>query len=309
MLPLENPRHEAFAFALATGSIPSDAYRSVGYSAKNCKVRALDLVRRPGVIERINFLLEHLPHASQLRWLHAPEFTTMPESVEQMSAWLWQAMNGSRKLTSTQWQAAKLYSKLHKWGPILPGKYASSMVMTESSRRSLALLNAVRVAQENQLQTASPFATEAEEEADAEETLRRYHEAQAMGTDGSRADARQPAAGCPQGEDEGGEDEATTWEGSKTNGAMGTNGDSNPHAQPLEPQSTAPESAENGDQNKTSPSDSTLAFQSRAEPTPDDASAQNRPSPQALNPEPLNLWTYVVYADGKSWVNYPKEKE
>ena len=208
--PLENPRHEAFAFALASGASPADAYDSAGFSSKNRKARAQALSEHPDILARIERIYDEMPDVEDIHWNHGRPFTTMPESRERMSVWVWQVMQGARKLTPAQLQAAKLFTRLRSWDrePCIP---EPPMRITDSGFQSLAILSAVQAARESQLIDA-PLATEADNDAEP-----------------------QLAPILPNDDDD-----------LPTEAKTGTDGDKNPHAQSPDNQSITPKLAKMG---------------------------------------------------------------
>lgn len=114
-LTLRDPRHEAFAFHLASGHPASAAYLLAGYSPNNARTRAEDLAATPSIRARIAHLKTCLPQITELRDRHAPSFLLMPETQEQMLAWLWQVISGARTILPIQLRAATLFCRLRGW--------------------------------------------------------------------------------------------------------------------------------------------------------------------------------------------------
>ncbi|GAA5138371.1 hypothetical protein GCM10023213_17050 [Prosthecobacter algae] len=114
-LTLRDPRHEAFAFHLASGHSASAAYLLAGFSPNNARTRAKDLATAPSIRARTAHLKTCLPHITELRNHHAPSLLLMPETQEQMLAWLWQVISGARTVLPIQLRAATLFCRLRGW--------------------------------------------------------------------------------------------------------------------------------------------------------------------------------------------------
>lgn len=114
-LTLRDPRHEAFAFHLASGHSASAAYFLAGFSPNNARTRAEDLAATPSIRARTAHLKTCLPHITELRNHHAPSLLLMPETQEQMLAWLWQVISGARTVLPIQLRAATLFCRLRGW--------------------------------------------------------------------------------------------------------------------------------------------------------------------------------------------------
>jgi hypothetical protein len=114
-ITLTNPRHEAFALALARGHLPATAYRLAGFSDSNAKARALALAQEPHIAARIQHLRACLPHIETVHQHFAPSLLLVPETRGEMIAWLWQIANGTRAVVPTQLRAATLLCRLKGW--------------------------------------------------------------------------------------------------------------------------------------------------------------------------------------------------
>jgi len=77
MSPLLNPRHEAFAFALAYGSSPAEAYLQAGFNPKNRKARAQPPADDPVIVARVHYLHPEDP-ASQAVFPHRRHARPLP---------------------------------------------------------------------------------------------------------------------------------------------------------------------------------------------------------------------------------------
>ncbi|MDZ4288253.1 MAG: hypothetical protein U0984_09850 [Prosthecobacter sp.] len=177
MPPLLNPRYEAFAFALAAGSTVGEAYDEAGFHPNNRRSRADLLSQSPKVQARVAHLRATLDPAA-LRRRHAPACTTLPQTQEDMKAWLWQIMAGVRKINIRQWQAAKLFARMSGWDALLrkdlnqakPGaqrpeadtqepENPAEPDLPETTRVSLYLLSLIQ-ADKEALRSASPLEPE-----------------------------------------------------------------------------------------------------------------------------------------------------
>ena len=73
---LQNPRHERFAQAVASGRSASEAYRQSGATGKNADVQAAKLVVRGSICERVAELKEAQSRKSELSRDQLREFLT-----------------------------------------------------------------------------------------------------------------------------------------------------------------------------------------------------------------------------------------
>ncbi|MDZ4289840.1 MAG: hypothetical protein U0984_17885 [Prosthecobacter sp.] len=150
---LDNPRHEAFAFALAAGESVAGAYDAAGFHPKNRKARSEALSQQPDIVAPVKHLVETVPNLIDLWRSHAPSFGTMPETPRKMNAWLWQVLTGRRKVQPLQMQAARLFVRMNHWdrrpkkGEDAPT--APPLVLVSGPvAQSLDLINAVNLAHE-----------------------------------------------------------------------------------------------------------------------------------------------------------------
>src|SRR5688572_15352137 len=95
---LPDPRHEAFAFALARGLSPRLAYVEAGYSSSNARLRSQELAADPAILARVEHLKACLPHIEAMKARFAPSLLLMPETPDELLAWLWQIMSGTRQI-------------------------------------------------------------------------------------------------------------------------------------------------------------------------------------------------------------------
>jgi hypothetical protein len=114
-LTLTDPRHEAFALHVASGMPPSCAYTEAGFSANNANARSKELLQDPDIQDRIGHLKFSLPKSAELKDRYAPSLLLMPQTHEEMLAWLWQVMSGTRKILPIQLRAATLFARMKGW--------------------------------------------------------------------------------------------------------------------------------------------------------------------------------------------------
>lgn len=114
-LALADSRHEAFALALAEGAPPAAAYKHAGFPAKNAKARGAALAKDPDVIHRVDYLRCCLPLVCDLQARFAPSTLLLPQTREEMLAFLWQITTGARTITPVQMRAAALVSRIQGW--------------------------------------------------------------------------------------------------------------------------------------------------------------------------------------------------
>ena len=138
---LADPRHEAFAVHLASGDSAASAYIRAGYSAGNARARSQELARDPDIQDRIRHLRTCLPQAAEFKDRFAPSLLLMPETQDQMLAWLWQVMNGTRKILPIQMRAAALFCRMRGWHltkPLAPGQQPPVTPLMDEERHILA---------------------------------------------------------------------------------------------------------------------------------------------------------------------------
>ncbi|HYE76648.1 MAG TPA: hypothetical protein VEI97_01550, partial [bacterium] len=119
---LPNSRHEAFAQALAQGYPPPFAYTHAGFDSRNAKARASRLAKNKTIRQRVKILTTTLPRIQALQARFAPSALLMPESKEQMAAWLWQIATGQRHILPHQLRAATLFARLNGWHLLTPSR-------------------------------------------------------------------------------------------------------------------------------------------------------------------------------------------
>ncbi|MDZ4288721.1 MAG: hypothetical protein U0984_12220 [Prosthecobacter sp.] len=315
MPPLLNPRYEAFAFALAAGSTVGEAYDEAGFHPNNRRSRADMLSQSPKVQARVAHLRATLDPAA-LRRRHAPAFTTIPQTKEDMKAWLWQIMAGVRKISIRQWQAAKLFARMNGWDALLrkelskakpgapqPATPAEPDAKTdldfepdlpETTRVSLYLLSLIQ-ADKEALRSANPIEPELHDFEYYPDSV--YSDPPLLGEpwpepppppDRSAA-TQEPEFPTPPHDPSVPLPPLRKWVTPSPWGFFGdTLGDIKSPSQSPDPQASTTEIQKPGDQKISS--ESTLAFQSRDDPSdPSDPSHLDGPPPQALNLEPLNL--------------------
>ncbi|TDU81202.1 hypothetical protein EI77_00505 [Prosthecobacter fusiformis] len=158
-LTLKEPRHESFAFHLASGLEPKNAYHFAGFSPNNAKARAEELAQDPDIQDRVNHLKSTLPNTTRLRDRFAPSLLLMPETQDQMLAWLWQVMNGTRKVLPLQLRAATLFCRLKGWHllkPIPAEQQAPPIPLMEEERHILATFNQHTLTQDLSARPSDP---------------------------------------------------------------------------------------------------------------------------------------------------------
>ena len=155
MHTLPNPRWESFALTLAAGCSPEESYRDAGFSDKNAKARAQALRDHPDIKARVAHLRTCLPRILTLQQRFAPSFLVMPQSREEMVAWLWQVMSGSRRIPPMQLRAATLFVRLNGWHltkPTPPGEGKPVEFLNDQERHALALFSSINAETDAQLQ-------------------------------------------------------------------------------------------------------------------------------------------------------------
>ncbi|TDU80876.1 hypothetical protein EI77_00176 [Prosthecobacter fusiformis] len=153
MNTLPDPRHEAFSRLLASGHDFPSAYVHAGYSVKNIKTRSRQLASHPAIRARVAHLQKCLPEINDLQQHFAPSLRLMPETQDQMLAWLWQVMNGTRKVLPLQLRAATLFCRLKGWHltkplPAEQQPQPKAAHLTDLEQTLLAGLNRQNIAQE-----------------------------------------------------------------------------------------------------------------------------------------------------------------
>ena len=125
--PLENPRHERFAQAVAMGRTLQDAYREAGYAARNPKKELWRLGRNPLVRQRVQYLLVQESRRSLMTrdeltgWLASiiratPDDMRAPDSRFELNA----DKNGPRVVLPSKLAAAAQLVKLCGWDQPAP---------------------------------------------------------------------------------------------------------------------------------------------------------------------------------------------
>lgn len=165
-ITLSNPRHEAFAMALARGHYPSVAYRLAGFSDNNAKARSAELLQNPDILARTEHLRACLPQIESTTNRFAPSLLLMPETKEEMTAWLWQVMSGTRTIVPHQLRAATLFCRLKGWHlrTLLPNQTepaASPTDLTDHERHLLAHHSQHVIACDSQMLPPTPETTAA----------------------------------------------------------------------------------------------------------------------------------------------------
>ncbi len=133
---LPDSRHESFAFHLASGYAPAGAYVLAEFSPNNAKARAEELCKDQAIQDRVAHYRACLPRIHELRDRFAPSLLLMPETQDQMLAWLWQVMNGTRQVTPLQLRAATLFSRMKGWSLARPQAASSSADAALSGEQS-----------------------------------------------------------------------------------------------------------------------------------------------------------------------------
>ncbi len=156
---LPDARHEAFAFHVASGYQPGCAYTMAGFSGNNARSRGRDLLQEPNVRDRAAYLRTCLPRMTRLRDRFAPSLILMPETQDQMLAWLWQVMNGTRRVLPLQLRAATLFARMKGWHltkPLPQGEPAPAPTpLVDDERQVLAALSAETVGHDLALRAPS----------------------------------------------------------------------------------------------------------------------------------------------------------
>jgi uncharacterized small protein (DUF1192 family) len=110
-IPLENPKHEAFAKLVAAGMIPGEAYTSAGYTVKNATVARSAgnrLVSRVDVRNRVGALKPEY-NAKTLKVIDAQVDRTVLERAGRVAAlaerrsWLYRVIEARAKFADHQW--------------------------------------------------------------------------------------------------------------------------------------------------------------------------------------------------------------
>ncbi|HYF35935.1 MAG TPA: hypothetical protein VD994_11635, partial [Prosthecobacter sp.] len=112
---LPDSRHEAFALALAQGMPPTAAYIHAGHTGNNAKARGAALAKDPDIAQRADYLRACLPRIRDLQARFAPSTLFIPQTKDQLQAWLWQVATGARQVTALQFRAAALLARLKGW--------------------------------------------------------------------------------------------------------------------------------------------------------------------------------------------------
>ena len=252
-MSLPNPRHEAFALYLAAGHTPESAYLQAGFSSNNVKARAKRLAKDPDIRDRVADLRPCLPRIADLHHRFAPSLMIMPETRQQMIAWLWQVMSGTRRLQPLQFRAAALFARLNGWHltkPIPPDQEKPAVPLTSAEAAALAAYNTLTAEADTACQPVD------------KDHLHHLYSALADLALASLRSSDIPVAGSPE---------------------IPQNNDQKSPSYPIDPQPTTPLSSPSGDKNESAP-DSTPPSISFDPPTPLHSDDPSNPEATTIDP-------------------------